>query len=99
MSAAGVLGVAFPFPLTVAEGEGALSTLVLAEITEAVDLRFEGVVGIVFLVPTIFLGGGAGGVEVVEMVDRVDGVGEVLRGLHDGEVSSIEDVVVVRFVP
>jgi hypothetical protein len=99
MSATGVLGVAFPFPLTVVEGEGALSTLVLAEITEAVNLRFEGVAGIVFLVPTIFLGGGAGGVEVVEMVDRVDGVGEVLRGLHDGEVSSIEDAVVVRFVP
>lgn len=92
------MGVTFPFPLTVAEGEGALSTLVLVEITEAVDLRFAEFADVIFLVVTVFLGGGAGGVEVVDTVDRVDGVGEALRGLDDGEVSSIEDVVVVRFV-
>lgn len=86
----------FPFPLTVVEGEGALSTLVLVETTEAVDLRFAGVVGVTFLVLTGFLGGGAGGVEVVEVVDRVDGVGDVLRVLGVGEVSSIDEVVVVR---
>ena len=70
------------------------------ETTEAVDLRFVEAVGegVIFLVITVFLGGGTGGVEVVEVVDRVDGVGEVLRGLDDGEVSSIEDVAVVRFV-
>ena len=68
------------------------------EITEAVDLRFAEFVGVIFLVVTVFLGGGAGGVEVVDMVDRVDGVGEALRGLDDGDVSSIEDVAVVRFV-
>ena len=94
-SAADVLGVTFPFPLTVAEGEGALSTLVLVEITEAVDLRFAVFVGVIFLT-TVFLGGGTGGVELVEVVDRVDGVGEGLRSLGDGEVSSIEDVAVVR---
>ena len=97
-SAADVLGVTFPFPLTVAEGEGALSILVLVEITEAVDLRFAEVVGVIFLAVAVFFGGGGGGVEVVEMVDRVDRVGEALRGLDDGEVSSIEDVAVVRFV-
>ena len=97
-SAADILDAAFPFPLTVAEGEGALSTLVLVEITEAVDLRFAEVVGVIFLAAAVFFGGGAGGVEVVEVVDRVDGVGEVLRGLCGGEVSSIEDVAVVRFV-
>ena len=96
-SAADVLDPAFPFPLTVAEGEGALSTLVLVETTEAVDLRFAEVVGVIFLAVTVFLGGGTGGVEVVEVVDRVEGVGEALRGLDDGEVSSIEDVAVVRF--
>ena len=68
------------------------------EITETVDLRFAEVVGVIFLAVTVFLGGGTGGVEVVEVVDRVDGVGEVLRGLDDGEVSSIEDVAVVRLV-
>jgi hypothetical protein len=83
--------------LTVAEGEGALSTLVLVEITEAVDLRFVLVVGVIFLVITALLGGGVGGVEIAEVVDRVDGVGEVFRGLGDGEVSSIDDVAVVRF--
>lgn len=88
----------FPFPLTVAEGEGegALSNLVLVETAEAVDLRFTEVVGVIFLVATVFLGGGGGGVDVVEVVDRVDGVGEDLRCLDDGEVSSIEDVAVVR---
>jgi hypothetical protein len=96
-SAADVLGVVFPFPLTVAEGEGARSTLVLVEIAEAVDLRFAEVVGVIFLVIPVFFGGGTGGVEVVEVVDRVDGVGEVLRGLGDGEGSSIDDVAVVRF--
>jgi len=90
--------VTFPFPLTVAEGEGALPTLVLVETTDAVDLRFAEVVGVIFLAVSGFLGGGAGGVEVVEVVDRVDGVGEVLRGLGEGEVSSIDDVVVVRLV-
>jgi len=79
------------------EGEGALSTLVLVEIAEAVDLRFAEVVGVSFLLVPVFLGGGAGGVEVVEMVDRVDGVGEALCSLDDGEVSSIDDVVVGRF--
>lgn len=92
----------FPFPLTVAEGEGALSTLVLVETTEAVDLRFEDAedVGVIFLAVVGFLGflgGGIGGVEFVEVVDRVDGVGETLRGLCDGDVSSIDDVAVVRF--
>ena len=78
------------------EGEGALSTLVLVETTEAVDLRFAEVVGVIFRVATVFLGGGTGGVEAVEVVDRVDGVGEVLRGFGDGELSSIEDVAVIR---
>lgn len=87
----------FPFTLTVAEGEGALSTLDLVETTEAVDLRFVEVVGVIFLTAG-FLGGGTGGVEVVEVVERVDGVGEALRGLGDGEVSSIDDVAVVRLV-
>ena len=95
-SAADVLGVTFPFPFTVAEGEGSLSTLVLVETAEAVDPRFELVVGVIFLT-TVFLGGGTGGVEDMEVVDRVDGVGEVLRGLGDGGASSIDDVVVVRF--
>ena len=94
-SAADVLGVTFLFPFTVAEGECSLSTLVLVEITEAVDLRFAPVVGEIFLT-AVFLGGGAGGVEVVEVVDRVDGVGEALRGLGDGGASSIDDVAVVR---
>ena len=94
-SAADVLGIAFLFPFTVAEGEGSLSTLVLVEITDAVDLRFAPVVGVIFLI-TVFLGGGTGGVEVVEVVDRVDGVGEALRGLGDGGASSIDDVAVVR---
>lgn len=80
------------------EGEGALSSLVLVEITEAADLRFAEVVGVIFLATAVFFGGGAGGVDAVEMVDRVDGVGEGLRCLDDGEVSSIEDVVVVRLV-
>lgn len=90
----------FPFPLTVAEGEGegALSTLVLVDITETVDLRFVEVVGVIFLVTAVFLGGGTGGVDAVETVDRVDGVGEALRCLDDGEVSNIEDVAVVRLV-
>ena len=95
-SAADVLGVPFLFPFTVAEGECSLSTLVLVEITEAVDLRFAPVVGVIFLI-TVFLGGGAGGVEVVEMVDRVEGVGEALRGFGDGGASSIDDVVFGRF--
>jgi len=94
-SAADVLGVTFPFPLTVAEGEGALSTLVLVDIAEAVDLRFALVVGVIFLT-TVFLGGGTGGVEVLEVVDRVDGVGEALRGLGDGGASSIDDGPGVR---
>lgn len=97
-SAADALGVTFPFPLTVAEGEGALSTLVLVETTEAVDLRFEEGVGVIFLGATTFFGGGAGGMEFVEAVDLVDGVGEVLRGLDDGEASSIDGVVGVRLV-
>jgi hypothetical protein len=80
----------------VAEGEGALSTLILVDTPEAVDLRFAAVVGVIFLAITVFLGGGTGGMEVVEVVDRLDGAGEVLRGLGDGEVSSIDDVVVVR---
>lgn len=88
--------MAFPFPLAVVEGEGALSTLDLVEVTEAVDLRFTEVVGVIFLT-TVFLGGGTGGVEVVEVVDRVDGEGETLRGLGDGEVSNIDDVAAVRF--
>lgn len=67
------------------------------EITEAVDLRFAEFVGVILLVVAVFLGGGAGGVEAVEVVDLVDRVGEALRGLSDGEVSSIEDVVVDRF--
>jgi hypothetical protein len=95
--------VTFPFPLTVAEGDGALSTLVLVETTEAVDLRFEDaeVVGVIFLTVIVFLGflgGGAGGMEFVEVVDRVDGAGEVFPGLGDGDVSRIDDVAVVRFV-
>jgi len=94
-SAADVLGVTFLFPLTVAEGEGSLSTLVLVEITEAVDLGLAPVVGVIFLI-TVLLGGGAGGMEVVEAVDRVEGVGEALRGLGDGGASSIDDVAVVR---
>lgn len=97
-STADVLGVTFLFPLTVAEGEGALSTLVLVEITEAVDLRFAEVAGVIFLGIAPFLGGGSGGVEFVEAVDRLDGAGEVLRGLRDVGVSSIDDVAVVRFV-
>jgi hypothetical protein len=96
-SAADVFGVTFPFPLTVAEGEGALSTLVLVETTEAVDLRFAEVVGVIFLVAAAFFGGGAGGVESIEAVDRVDGAGEVLWGLGDGDVLSIEDVAFDRF--
>lgn len=90
----------FPFPLTVAEGEGALSTLALVEVAEATDLRFAEDVGVGFLavVVLVFLGGGTGGVELVEAVDLVDGVGEALRCLHDGDVSSIDDVAVVRFV-
>lgn len=97
-SAADVLGVTFLFPLTVAEGEGALSTLVLVESTETVDLRFAEVVGVIFLGTVPFLGGGSGGVEVVEEVDWVEGAGEVLWGLRDGGVSSIDEVAVVRFV-
>ena len=77
------------------EGEGALSTLVLVETTEAVDLRLVAFVAVVGLV-TVFLGGGGGGVEVVEVVDRVDGVGETLRGLGDGGVSNTDDVAFVR---
>jgi hypothetical protein len=91
------LGVTLFFPFTVAEGEGALSTLDLVEITEAVDLRFAEVVGVLFLGTAPILGGGSGGVEFVEVVDRVEGVGEGLRGLSDGEVSSIDEVTVVRF--
>ena len=72
-----------------AEGEGALSTLVLVETTEAVDLRFAAVVG---LLVAVLLGGGAGGVEVAEVVDLFDGVGEALRGWGDGGVSSVDDV-------
>lgn len=87
----------------VTEGEGALSTLDLVETTEAVDLLFAEaeVVGVIFLAVVGFLGflgGGAGGVEFVEAVDRVDGAGEVFRGLCDGDVSSIDDVAVDRFV-
>ena len=88
-SAADVLGVTFPFPFTVAEGECSLSTLVLVEVAEAVDLRFAPVVGVIFLT-TVFLGGGIGGVEVLEAVDRVDGVGEALCSLGDGGASSID---------
>ena len=80
-----------------AEGEGALSTLDLAETVEAVDLRLAEAVGVIILGTTPFLGGGSGGVELVEVVDRVEGAGEGLRGLGGG-VSSIDDVVVVRFV-
>lgn len=64
-----------------AEGEGALSTLVLVETTEGVDLRFAEVVGAFFLGIGPFLGGGSGGVEFVEVVDWVDGEGEAFRGL------------------
>ena len=82
-----------------AEGEGEFSIFVLVETTEAVDLRFERVVGVSFLGTIAFFGGGTGGVEFVEVVDRVDGVGEALRGsFGDGEGSSIDDVAVVRFV-
>ena len=81
-----------------AEGEGALSTLDLVEITEAVDLRFVEAVGVIFLGIAPFLGGGSGGVEFVEVVDWVDGAGELLRALRCGGVSSIDDVAVVRFV-
>lgn len=71
------------------------------ETAEAVDLRFADAedVGVIFLAVVGFLGflgGGIGGVEFVEVVDRVDGVGETLRGLCDGDVSSIDDVAVVR---
>lgn len=88
----------FLFPLTVAEGEGALSTLALAEIVEAVDLLFAEFAGEIFLGSAPFLGGGSGGVEFVEVVECVEGVGEILlRGLRDVGVSGIGDVAVIRF--
>ena len=65
-SAVDVLGVVFIFSFTVAEGGGSLSTLGLAEIMASVGLRFAPGVGVIFLI-TIFLGTGAGGVEVVEV--------------------------------
>lgn len=47
-SAADVLGVVFPFRLTVVVGEGVLPALVLVETMEAVDSRFTEVAGVIF---------------------------------------------------
>ena len=47
-SAADVLGVVFPFRLTVVVGGGVLPALVLVETMEAVDSRFTKVAGVIF---------------------------------------------------